>query len=225
MGMGAFAYAALGSQHQAQGFAAGLLGAAVCALTLAALGFRGAGVHVPRSVTGVFVAALVGALPSMGLQPAQALAAYLQPLGISLDAEAFRLSLPRQALDEAAARLPAGQGPALLLAPSGGAGDWPAGQWRALPELLRSRLPDLRVVQAQRGGSLIERAAQLAGCDVVLSSDPVTTDLALLNGSPLVVLDRPAAALPQRQGVQAVGEPSQLEQLQPAAVLQALGLA
>jgi ADP-heptose:LPS heptosyltransferase len=180
--------------------------------------------HIPNRVAAEGFSATSTVAPTGGW-PAQALAAYLQPLGISLDAEAFRLSLPRQALDEAAARLPAGQGPALLLAPSGGAGDWPAGQWRALPELLRSRLPDLRVVQAQRGGSLIERAAQLAGCDVVLSSDPVTTDLALLNGSPLVVLDRPAAALPQRQGVQAVGEPSQLEQLQPAAVLQALGLA
>jgi hypothetical protein len=83
----------------------------------------------------------------------------------------------------------------------------------------------VRVVPAQRGGSLIERAAQLASCDVVLSSDPVTTELALLNGSPLVTLDRDAAALPQRQGVQAVGNPDQLAQLQPAAVLQALGLA
>ena len=180
--------------------------------------------HIPNRVAAEGFSATSTVAPTGGW-PAQALAAYLQPLGISLDAEAFRLSLPRQALDEAAARLPAGQGPALLLAPSGGAGDWPAGQWRALPELLRSRLPDLRVVQAQRGGSLIERAAQLASCDVVLSSDPVSTDLALLNGSPLVVLDRPAAALPQRQGVQTVGEPSQLEQLQPAAVLQALGLA
>ncbi|MEY3928885.1 MAG: hypothetical protein RLZZ516_595 [Cyanobacteriota bacterium] len=180
--------------------------------------------HIPNRVAAEGFSATSTVAPTGGW-PAQALAAYLQPLGISLDAEAFRLSLPRQALDEAAARLPAGQGPALLLAPSGGAGDWPAGQWRALPELLRSRLPDLRVVQAQRGSSLIERAAQLASCDVVLSSDPVSTDLALLNGSPLVVLDRPAAALPQRQGVQAVGEPSQLEQLQPAAVLQALGLA
>lgn len=75
MGMGAFAYAALGAAHQAQGFAAGLLGAAVCALVLAVLGFRGAAVHVPRSVTGVFVTALVAALPGMGVPADQALAA------------------------------------------------------------------------------------------------------------------------------------------------------
>ena len=180
--------------------------------------------HIPNRVAAEGFSATSTVTPAGGW-PAQALAAYLQPLGINLDAGAFRLSLPRKALDEAAAGLPAGQGPALLLAPSGGAGDWPAGQWQALPELLRSRLPDLRVVQAQRSGSLIERAAQLASCDVVLSSDPVTTELALLNGSPLVALDRPAAALPQRQGVQTVGEPSQLERLEPAAVLQALGLA
>jgi hypothetical protein len=60
---------------------------------------------------------------------------------------------------------------------------------------------------------------------VVLSSDPIVSELALLNGSPLVALDRPAGALPVRQGVQAVGDPQQLAQLTPAAVLQALGLA
>ena len=181
--------------------------------------------HIPNRVaTEGFSATSTVTVPAGGW-PAQALAACLQPLGISLDAGSFRLGLPRAALDKAAAALPAGQGPALLLAPAGGDSDWPTDRWQALPDLLRSRLADVRVVPAQRGGSLIERAAQLASCDVVLSSDPVTTELALLNGSPLVTLDRDAAALPQRQGVQAVGNPDQLAQLQPAAVLQALGLA
>ena len=90
---------------------------------------------------------------------------------------------------------------------------------------MRARLADVRLVPARRDGSLMERAAQLASCDVVLSSDPICSELALLNGSPLVALDRSAAALPQRQGVQAVGDPSALAGLQPATVLQALGLA
>jgi hypothetical protein len=144
---------------------------------------------------------------------------------VALDAAAFRLSLPAAALDKAAAALPAGQGPALLLAPAGGSNDWPAAQWSALAPLVRAKLPDVRLVQATGGTNLIERAAQVASCDVVLSSDPVTTELALLNGSPLVSLDRPAAALPQRQGVQAVGQGGDLAGLQPQAVLQALGLA
>ena len=114
---------------------------------------------------------------------------------------------------------------ALLLAPAGGGNDWPAAQWSALAPLVRAKLPDVRLVQATGGTNLIERAAQVASCDVVLSSEPVTTELALLNGSPLVSLDRSAAALPQRQGVQAVADPSGLASLQPAAVLQALGLA
>ncbi|MEY2644775.1 MAG: hypothetical protein RLZZ611_1424 [Cyanobacteriota bacterium] len=180
--------------------------------------------HIPNRVASSGFSA-TSIVTVSGGWAAQGLAAYLQPLGVSLDAGAFRLGLPRPALEKAAAALPAGQGPALLLAPARGAGDWPAAQWQALPELLRSRLPDVRVVAAQTSGSLIERAAQLASCDVVLSSDPITTELALLNGSPLVTMDRPATALPQRQAVQAVGDPSRLEQLQPAAVLQALGLA
>jgi ADP-heptose:LPS heptosyltransferase len=179
--------------------------------------------HIPNRVAAGGFSATSTVTASAGW-PAQALAAYLQPLGVQLDAGAYRLSLPRPALDNAAAALPAGEGPALLLAPSGGSGDWPAQQWQALPALLRAKLPSVRLVQARSSGTFGERAAQLASCDVVLSSDPVCTELALLNGSPLVALDRGADALPPRQGVQAVGDPSRLSQLDPADVLQALGL-
>jgi ADP-heptose:LPS heptosyltransferase len=182
--------------------------------------------HIPNRVAaGGFSATSTVQVP--GGWPAQAMAAYLQPLGIRMEADTFRLSLPRTALDKAATALPAGQGPALLLAPTttNANGDWPAAQWQALPALVRSKLPEARIVWALKGGDLIERAAQLASCDVVLSSDPVISELALLNGSPLVALGRDPISLPQRQGVQAVGQPGQLQQLTPAAVLQALGLA
>lgn len=181
--------------------------------------------HIPNRVAAAGFSATSTIHAGSAGWPAQALAAYLRPLGVELQADAFRLSLPRAALDQAAANLPAGQGPALLLAPAGGSADWPEPQWQALKAQVRDRLPEVRLVDALRGGSLIERAAQMASCDVVLSSDPICSELALLNGSPLVALDRPAAALPQRQGVQAVGDPAQLAQLQSAAVLQALGLA
>ncbi len=180
--------------------------------------------HIPnRIAAGGFSATSTVSAP--GGWAAQAMAAYLQPLGISLNADAFRLSLPRPALDKAAAALPAGQGPALLLAPSGAADDWPAAQWQALPALVRTKLPDVRIVPALSGSDLVGRAAQLASCDVVLSSDPVISELALLNGSPLVALGRDPGSLPQRQGVQAVGQAGQLQGLTPEAVLQALGLA
>ncbi|MFZ9951075.1 MAG: glycosyltransferase family 9 protein [Vulcanococcus sp.] len=180
--------------------------------------------HIPNRVAAAGFSATSTVSPQAGW-PAQALAAYLQPLGISLDAEAFRLSLPRAALDQAAAALPAGQGPALLLAPSGSAGDWPAVQWQGLPDRVRSKLADVRLVPALGSGSLVDRAAQLASCDVVLSSDPVVSELALLIGAPLVAIGRNPHSLPQRQGVQAVGSPGQLQALTPEAVLQALGLA
>ena len=180
--------------------------------------------HIPNRVAASGFSA-TSTVSAPGGWPAQAMAAYLQPLGVSLEAEAFRLSLPRPALEKAAAALPSGQGPALLLAPSGTSGDWPSGQWQALPELVKAKLPDVRIVPALMGGDLIERAAQLASCDVVLSSDAVVSELALLNGSPLVALGRDPASLPQRQGVQAVGPSGQLQGLTPETVLQALGLA
>jgi ADP-heptose:LPS heptosyltransferase len=156
--------------------------------------------------------------------PADAMAAYLKPLGLTLNAEAFRLALPKTALEQASAQLPAGQGPALLLAPAGGSADWPSSCWQQLPDQVRSKLADLRVVHANRNAKLLERAAQVASSDVVLSSDPITTELALLAGMPLVALGCSAASLPNRQGVQAVGQAGSLAQLEPAAVLTALGL-
>ncbi|MEY3768205.1 MAG: hypothetical protein RLZZ11_1275 [Cyanobacteriota bacterium] len=179
--------------------------------------------HIPNRVATGGFSATNTVVPDGGW-PAAAMTSYLKPLGVSLDAASFRLALPKAALEKASSTLPAGQGPALLLAPAGGPNDWPAALWQQLPELVRTKLPDLRVVEANRNAKLLERAAQVASCDVVLSSDPITTELALLAGMPLVALGRSTDSLPQRQGVQAVGTAGQLAQLEPAAVLQALGL-
>jgi ADP-heptose:LPS heptosyltransferase len=183
--------------------------------------------HIPtRVATGGFSATERIALDP-GTWPQQALAPYLRPLGIGLDANAFRLALPKAALDQAGAALPPGQGPALLLAPASAASldaaDWPASQWQGLQERVRQKLADLRVVPPLVGNHLVERAAQVASCDVVLSSDPIETELALLTGTPLVALGRSAASLPQRSGVQGLGGPD-LSQLGLEPVLQALGL-
>ena len=179
--------------------------------------------HIPtRVAAGGFSATNTVAMGSGWA--AQAMASYLQPLGLTLNADGFRLALPKPALEKATSELPAGQGPALLLAPAGGTGDWPSSSWQELPDLVRSKLPDLRVVQANRNARLLERAAQVASCDVVLSSDPISTELALLCGMPLVALGRTAADLPKRQGVQGIGATGRLDQLQAAEVLQALGL-
>ena len=179
--------------------------------------------HIPNRVASAGFSATSTVSPGSGW-PAQTMAAFLKPLGVSLDAAAFRLSLPKASLEQAAAQLPSGQGPALLLAPSGAAGDWPASNWDQLPELVRSKLSDLRVVRAERTSKLPQRAAQVASCDVVLSSDPITTELALLAGMPVVALGRSAADLPNRDGVKGVGASGQLQQLKAAEVLQALGL-
>ena len=178
--------------------------------------------HIPNRVAAGGFSATSTVTAGHGWGP-QAMATFLRPLGIDLDATQFRLSLPKASLDKAAAAMPSGQGPALLLCPSGGAHDWPADRWQALPAAIRSKLKDLRVVEAS-AGSLLERASQMANCDVVLSSDPISNALALFSGMPLVAIGADSGALPEREGVKAVGEAGSLHNLEPSAVLQALGL-
>ena len=67
LALGAFAWSPLGPAAAAAGATAGLLGAALAAAIGVALGERGSAVAVPRSVTGVFVAALVASLTSAAL--------------------------------------------------------------------------------------------------------------------------------------------------------------
>jgi hypothetical protein len=59
---------------------------------------------------------------------------------------------------------------------------------------------------------------------VVLASDPLTVELALLCGVPLVALGRTGDSLPTRDGVSGVGEADRLAALDLDTVLQALGL-
>jgi ADP-heptose:LPS heptosyltransferase len=183
--------------------------------------------HIPTRVATAGFSATEQVGPVAGGWPNQALEAFLRPIGVQLDAEAFRLPLAQADLDGAAAALPTGDGPALLVAPSGDVGDWPASQWQALPACIRAKLPALRSVAALRGegaANLGQRAAQIASTDVVLASDPVTIELALLLGLPLVALGRDPASLPGRAGVQGLGAAGTLGQLSPADVLAALGL-
>jgi hypothetical protein len=64
----------------------------------------------------------------------------------------------------------------------------------------------------------------VAASDVVLSSDPLTTELALLCGTPVVALGRSPASLPERAGVRGIGATDNLPTLGVDTVLQALGL-
>ena len=182
--------------------------------------------HIPTRIARSGFSATIRAAAPAPTWPNQALQAWLQPVEVPLDAAAFRLSLPHPDLAAAAAALPPGSGPVLLLAPAAGAGPaagWPAAQWQALPAAIQARLADLRVVTAT-GGSPVQQAAQVAAADVVLSSDPVISELALLTGTPLVALGRSGDSLPRREGVQGIGSAGSLDQLSVAAVMQALGL-
>jgi ADP-heptose:LPS heptosyltransferase len=183
--------------------------------------------HIPTRIAAGGFSATETVAPAGSAWADQSLEAYLRPIGVSLDAAAFRLTVPRADLDKAAAQLPAGDGPLLLLAPRGDASDWPALQWQALPGLIAARLPGLRslILPAPVGGSPRSRAALLAAADVVLASDGPSIELALLLGVPLVALGRPADSLPQRQGVQGLADANSLPTLEPGPVLAALGLA
>ena len=183
--------------------------------------------HIPTRIAsaGFSATETVAAPPTAGWL-AQALAGHLRPIGVDLRAEVFRLQLKPAALAEATASLPAGEGPMLLLAPAGGPTDWPTERWQELPDRIRTTLPTLRsqaVLPATPAGAG-QRAALVAAADVVLSSDPLTTELALLCGTPVVALGRSPGNLPERAGVQGIGAAEDLPSLGVEAVLQALGL-
>jgi len=179
--------------------------------------------HIPTRVAAGGFSATNTVQPAQGVWGSQAWQAFLQPIGVQLNADAFRLSLAKADLDAAAADLPSGDGPLLLLAPAGGPADWPAHQWQALPEQIRQRLPGLRTLEAG-GGPTRKQAALLASADVVLASDASCMELALMLGLPLVALGRSAAELPSREGVRGVGSAEHLSALDSEAVLLALGL-
>ena len=153
----------------------------------------------------------------------QRLAAYLKPLGCELNADGFRLALPSTILDKARADLPSGDGPLLVLAPQGGADDWPASEWTALPETIGQRLKGLRCSELAIGLGLRARAAAVACADVVLTSCPVTQSLAVFSGVPLVALGGDPNAMPQRADLRCLGRADHLGDLQQNEVLQALG--
>jgi ADP-heptose:LPS heptosyltransferase len=181
--------------------------------------------HIPTRIARSGFSATTRIHLPEGVWPAQALAAYLQPVGVSLDAAAYRLTLPKAALAAAAAALPPGDGPMLLMAPAGVPGDWPETHWQELPEAIRRRLPALRSVRLTPGAvPVAERAARIAASDVVLASDPVSEELALLCGVPLVALGRGEDSLPARSGVKGLSAADGLGALSTDTVLAALGL-
>ncbi|MFM7170877.1 MAG: glycosyltransferase family 9 protein [Cyanobium sp.] len=183
--------------------------------------------HIPTRIAATGFSATAIVSPSQGGWPSQELAAYLKPIGVPLEADRFRLSLPKPALEKASSSLPPGDGPMLLLVPAGVPGDWPQDRWQNLPATIGGKIPGLRhlVLPPARGGALLERAAQVAASDVVLTSDPLTEELALYCGVPLVALGRSSESLPSREGVKGLSDPSGLATLTDAEVLNALGLA
>ena len=154
---------------------------------------------------------------------AQRLNPFLQALGLELQADQFRVSLAAGSLDEARETLPPGDGPLLLLSPSGRKHDWPASEWHKLPETIKSRLPALRSMVLPAKLSLAKRAALVACADVVLSSCPVSQRLAAYCGTPLVALGAGAMDLPERSEIRCLSRPEELATLQSTDVLTALG--
>ena len=176
--------------------------------------------HIPTRIAASGFSATEKIQSSANLWPNQAWEADLKPVGVHLNAEAFRLPIAKADLDAAAAALPPGEGPALLLAPWGAPNDWPQAQWQHLPERIVSKLPTLRVLNT---AGATKRAAQVASADVVVASDPETIEWALLLGLPLVALGRPAGRLPSPEGVQRLGRALELASISMESVLAALG--
>ncbi|MEB3260717.1 MAG: lipopolysaccharide heptosyltransferase family protein [Cyanobacteriota bacterium] len=183
--------------------------------------------HIPTRIAASGFSATERVSPREGGWPSQALAAWLEPIGVPLNAEAFRLALPKPALEAAAAELPKGDGPMLLLVPAGVPGDWPEERWAQLPQTIRAKIPGLRhqLLPPVKPAGVLRRAALVGSSDVVLASDPLSEELAIYCGVPLVALGRSAETLPRREGVRGLASAAGLASLSDGEVLSALGLA
>ena len=177
--------------------------------------------HIPTRVAEAGFASTAKAGQTQGWS-AQRLSGFLAPLGLSLDAAAFRISLPTGLMNRARERQPQGDGPLLLLQPSARAGDWPVERWKQLPLTIKDKLPGLRTIDLEDNSSLSERAAQIACTDVVLTSCPVTSLLATFCGVPLVALGLSEDQLPKRDVIRHLGN-NDLRSLSEADVLEAMG--
>jgi len=161
----------------------------------------------------------------------QALEAWLQPLGVHCNANAYRLPLPQTALAEARASLPRGDGPVLLLAPDASPG-WSPEDWGECVEAVSRAVPSVRLlwlgqgegpagVQRCQAATVMAEAATVASVDVVLTDEPRLAQLAVLTGTALVAAGMAdPRRLPQRDTIKPLPP---LNQLRPTDVLRALG--
>ena len=186
--------------------------------------------HIPVRVARGGFSATEPVQPPPGWR-GQAWGAWLRPLGVHCDADAYRLPLPQRALAEARAALPRGNGPALLLAP-GAVPDWSPEDWRELVEAVGRAVPSVRLLWLAREGeapvgvqhcqaaTVLAEAATVASVDVVLTDEPRLAQLAVLTGTALVAagMEDPRR-LPRRDAIQPLPP---LSQLGPKDVLQAL---
>jgi ADP-heptose:LPS heptosyltransferase len=177
--------------------------------------------HIPMRVATEGFASTASARVEPGWTP-QKLEAFLAPMGVSLNADAFRLSLPADAMEKARSAQPPGDGPLLLLAPGAFPGDWPEERWTSLPESIRAKLPQLRSLVLPADLPVAQRSAAVACADVVLSSCPLTQLIATYCGLPLVALGATTDQLPQRDVIRRL-ESKDLASLSVADVMQALG--
>jgi ADP-heptose:LPS heptosyltransferase len=177
--------------------------------------------HIPTRVSEAGFASTALASQAGGWS-AQRLSGFLAPIGLSLDAAAFRISLPAELMNSVRERQPQGDGPLLLLQPAATPEDWPAERWKQLPLTIKDKLPGLRTIHLGDNSAPLERAAQIACADVVLTSCPVTSLLATFCGVPLVALGLSDDQLPERDVIRHLGHDN-LRFLSEADVLEAMG--
>ena len=156
---------------------------------------------------------------------AQALGSYLQPIGLTINANKFRLSVPKSLIKKVMDPHPKGNQKLLLFALEHSADNQVNLKTRdALHNEITTSFPNIQTFFPNRSTDLDVRAAEVAYADVVISYCPVVQMLAVFNHKELIALNSKEKALPQRDNILQIGSiNSGLHEINQQEILSALG--
>ncbi len=128
----------------------------------------------------------------------QRLESYLRPIGLSLDADSYRILLPKEKIEEASDKEDKRK---LILLVAKSTSDCSYKGWQALQNQLTGFSKKNRHKLITKPRNFSDLAIVVASSDIIISNCPVTQILAIYCGIKLIALDATNKLLPKREGV------------------------